>query len=86
MAFERMPGVIGKVYAPDPGPDRHKKHGCKDCFACQMCGDDRCRVCGGAGAGGDGRRCDGRGRVNPRPSCATRRACAGRSFQSASDS
>ncbi|MGA2506802.1 MAG: hypothetical protein ABSF80_04925 [Chitinispirillaceae bacterium] len=23
----------------------HKKHRCADCFVCQWCSDDRCRLC-----------------------------------------
>jgi hypothetical protein len=43
MAFIRIPGVIGKVHVPDKAGA--KKHNCKDCFACQWCSDDRCRMC-----------------------------------------
>jgi len=46
MPFETMPGVTGKVYIPEKQTDI-KKHPCKDCFSCQMCSDDRCRLCRG---------------------------------------
>jgi hypothetical protein len=45
MPFMKMPGVIGKVYVPERCPDHFKKHGCEECFSCQMCSDDRCSVC-----------------------------------------
>ena len=44
MAFVSVPGIQGKVYVPDQDP-RSAKHPCRDCFACQQCSDDRCRVC-----------------------------------------
>lgn len=43
MAFIRIPGIPGKVYQPDEAGPR--KHNCKDCFFCQMCGDERCEAC-----------------------------------------
>jgi hypothetical protein len=45
MAFVSMPGLKGKVYVPDESGSGSKKHPCKDCFSCQQCSDDRCRVC-----------------------------------------
>ena len=45
MPFTRIPGVVGKVYVPESRPNHLKKHPCHHCYACQMCGDDRCRVC-----------------------------------------
>jgi len=45
MPFVKMPGVIGKVYVPEPIPGQTQKHPCPDCFACQQCSDDRCTVC-----------------------------------------
>jgi hypothetical protein len=45
MPFVKMPGVIGKVYVPEPIPGQAQKHPCLDCFACQQCSDDRCTVC-----------------------------------------
>ena len=44
MAWQTIPGVTGKVFVPDEGV-KAKKHPCKDCFACQNCGQERCRVC-----------------------------------------
>lgn len=44
MAFIRMEGVCGKVFVPEGSPEP-KKHPCPDCFECQQCSDDRCRVC-----------------------------------------
>lgn len=45
MPFENIRGLPGKVYVPEESPDALKKHRCKDCFSCQICSDDRCRVC-----------------------------------------
>jgi hypothetical protein len=45
MAFVEMPGFKGKVYVPEKKPGSAKKHPCKDCYACQMCSDDRCNLC-----------------------------------------
>ncbi|HIJ56793.1 MAG TPA: hypothetical protein HPQ03_11810 [Deltaproteobacteria bacterium] len=45
MAFVTIPGIEGKVYVPDEKPDCAKKHNCRDCHSCQMCGDTRCQVC-----------------------------------------
>ena len=45
MPFVKMPGVIGKVYVPEPIPGPAQKHPCPDCFACQQCSDGRCTVC-----------------------------------------
>ncbi|MBF0224037.1 MAG: hypothetical protein HQK76_01165 [Desulfobacterales bacterium] len=45
MPFIRMEGVVGKIYVPEKQECHQKKHNCKDCFYCQMCGDDRCHMC-----------------------------------------
>lgn len=45
MAWKTIPGLIGRVYVPEVHKDAHKKHDCKDCFCCQICGDDRCSLC-----------------------------------------
>ena len=45
MPFVTVPGLQGKVYEP-PKPDGCvNKHPCKDCFSCQNCNEDRCRIC-----------------------------------------
>lgn len=44
MAFVRIPGLPGKVYVPDK-KGHPCKHPCKDCFSCEFCSDDRCRIC-----------------------------------------
>lgn len=44
MAFERMKGVAGLVFVPE-NTGKAKKHPCKDCYACQMCSDNRCLLC-----------------------------------------
>jgi len=46
MAWKEIPGLKGRVYVPEEEPKTPKKHGCKECFSCQMCSDDRCRLCG----------------------------------------
>jgi len=45
MKFVKVPGLKGKVYVPEKQSKSLKKHPCKDCFYCQSCSDDRCRVC-----------------------------------------
>ena len=45
MRFVRHPGVTGKIYLPEDCDVDTQKHRCADCYACQQCGDDRCRVC-----------------------------------------
>ena len=45
MPFIRVPGLEGKVFVPMTDPGMRKKHPCKDCHFCQMCGDDRCALC-----------------------------------------
>jgi hypothetical protein len=45
MAFITVRGLKGKVYVPDPPKEGARKHSCKDCYACQLCSDDRCSVC-----------------------------------------
>ncbi|MGD9057351.1 MAG: hypothetical protein PVJ41_01860 [Desulfobacterales bacterium] len=45
MPFETVRGLKGKVYVPNPPVEGTRKHTCKDCYACQLCSDDRCRVC-----------------------------------------
>ncbi len=45
MSFVSVPGLKGKVYAPDESREGSKKNPCRDCFSCQHCSDDRCRVC-----------------------------------------
>jgi len=45
MTFIRVPGLTGKVYVPQQYDRSAKKHPCKDCFSCQHCSDDRCRLC-----------------------------------------
>ena len=45
MTFVSVPGIKGKVYIPQETDRSLKKYPCKDCFSCQQCSDDRCRVC-----------------------------------------
>lgn len=67
MAFTKARGLVGLVFEP-PHSGAPRKHPCPDCFACQFCSDDRCRVCRrmkrcrrAAGAGGSRtRRCKSR--------------------------
>lgn len=44
MAFQKLPGNLGKIYIPNLA-ETEKKHPCPDCFACQWCGDQRCHTC-----------------------------------------
>jgi hypothetical protein len=45
MPFITVRGLKGKVYVPDQPKEGTRKHSCKDCYSCQLCGDDRCSVC-----------------------------------------
>jgi hypothetical protein len=45
MPFVTVPGLKGKIYVPQERRESAQKHPCKDCYACQQCSDDRCRVC-----------------------------------------
>ncbi len=44
MPFTKVRGLVGMVFEP-PHAGAPKKHPCPDCFSCQFCSDDRCRVC-----------------------------------------
>ena len=52
MAFCTVPGLAGRVFIPSHGATGERKHRCPDCFACQHCSQDRCRVCLGTGRSG----------------------------------
>ncbi len=45
MGFVKVKGLKGTVYVPDQQADCCKKYPCRDCFSCERCSDDRCRVC-----------------------------------------
>lgn len=46
MAFRKLPDNRGLVYIPECTCKKgEKKHPCADCFNCQWCGNERCRVC-----------------------------------------
>ena len=47
MAWQRVPGLSGKVFIPECQSEGKKKNPCPDCFACQQCSEERCRVCKG---------------------------------------
>lgn len=44
MPFQKLPNNKGLIYIPECGNYR-KKQPCRDCFSCQWCGEERCRVC-----------------------------------------
>ncbi len=44
MPWQTLPGVTGKVFVPEAAAEA-KKHPCADCFNCQKCSQERCRVC-----------------------------------------
>jgi len=46
MVFKKLPNNRGMIYEPDCNSDR-EKHPCPDCFSCQWCSNERCRVCRG---------------------------------------
>jgi hypothetical protein len=45
MGFIKLPGVTGKVFVPEDNSLSPRKHACSGCFSCQMCSDDRCKLC-----------------------------------------
>ncbi|MFH0726637.1 MAG: hypothetical protein V2B19_09865 [Pseudomonadota bacterium] len=47
MEWKIIPGLKGRVFVPEKQGSTPKKHACRDCFSCQMCSDDRCRLCEG---------------------------------------
>ncbi len=54
MAWKKMPGLKGMVYEPEPTPSEVRKHGCPECYCCQMCSDARCCLCLGVECRGTG--------------------------------
>lgn len=44
MGFQKLPDNKGLIYIPEFCKE-DKKHPCRDCFSCQWCGNDRCKVC-----------------------------------------
>jgi hypothetical protein len=45
MKFKKLPDNRGLIYVPEWSDG--KKNPCPDCFSCQWCGNERCRVCQG---------------------------------------
>ncbi len=45
MSFVRMRGCKMLVFVPEEQSASGKKHNCRDCFSCQWCSDERCKVC-----------------------------------------
>lgn len=43
--FAPAEGFPGKVFVPGQRSETRRKHPCRQCFFCQMCGDDRCALC-----------------------------------------
>ncbi len=43
--FIKKSGLKGMLWVPEADDTTKKKYRCKDCFSCQMCGDNRCSVC-----------------------------------------
>jgi hypothetical protein len=46
MGFKKLPDNLGLIYVPECSIGK-KKNPCPDCFSCQWCGNERCRVCKG---------------------------------------
>ncbi len=44
MSFEKLPDNLGLIYVPDCKPVL-RKNPCQDCFSCQWCSNERCRIC-----------------------------------------
>ncbi len=45
MPFIILPNNNGKIYDPKHDSAPPRKHHCENCFSCQVCSDDRCRLC-----------------------------------------
>ncbi len=45
MHFQKLPGNRGKIYIPEKLAGGCCKHNCPDCYSCQWCGNERCKVC-----------------------------------------
>jgi hypothetical protein len=69
MGWITVPGLAGRVYAPDDEKTQ-KKHPCSGCFSCQWCDENRCRVCQGRHAA-----------ANPRAVCRIRKIPPSPSFK-----
>jgi len=46
MTFQKLPDNRGMIYVPECTSGM-KRNPCPDCFSCQWCGNERCRVCKG---------------------------------------
>jgi len=46
MGFKRLPNNQGMIYTPECACIR-RKNPCVDCFSCQWCSNERCRLCKG---------------------------------------
>jgi len=44
MGFKKLPDNLGMIYMPECSHS-NRKHPCLDCFCCQWCGNERCRLC-----------------------------------------
>ncbi len=45
MEFQKLPDNRGKIFIPEKMVGGCSKHNCPDCFSCQWCGNERCKVC-----------------------------------------
>jgi len=45
MTFVKSKTLPGLIYVPQRKQGRLQKHGCRDCFSCQICGEERCKLC-----------------------------------------
>ena len=50
MSFKILPNNQGMIYEPDCKTGQ-RKHPCPDCYSCQWCGNERCRICKGKAKG-----------------------------------
>ena len=46
MGFKKLPDNQGMIYTPECICIR-RKNPCGDCFSCQWCSNERCRICKG---------------------------------------
>ena len=45
MPYKPVAGGLGRIYVAEPDAETAKKHDCTDCFFCQWCAEERCRLC-----------------------------------------
>lgn len=44
MSFQKLPDNLGMIFVPECTQEC-RKNKCIDCFSCQWCSNERCRLC-----------------------------------------